>query len=465
MPTLGLSMIAKNEGHTLRACLNSVQGVVSQIVLADTGSTDNTPDIARECGATVISFPWENDFAKARNASLARMTTDWVLFLDADEELDRDAGKHIPGLLTAPEVGGYVTPIRNYMPGRFNRGWDRVGVPNDYRHKRANKAPSYIAHGNCRLFRRHPEIYFTGKIHELVEPQIRSLGLKLPVASFFIHHFGQLADEEARNKKRALYLELLRAKTQEQPNDFAAWTQLGLHEFECFNRPEEALRCFERSLALEPNAPETWLFKGMVLASLGRNQEALDAFEHDKRGESSSALREDLRGDALSGLGRFKEARLAYRKALKVTGSNALLESKLGYVEVKLGQKNSGLATLRRAARSAPEMYAIQDRLMKACIIVDRLAEAAETAEKITTVAAHPTLFLRAASIRVQLKQWDQAEAILSRGLERFPDWQELRDARAEVAQRKLGSPAGSAAQPVAAKPAESARESQSVPG
>ena len=463
MTTVGLSMIAKNEAHTLRACLNSVQGVVSQIVVADTGSTDNTPDIARECGAEVTSVPWENDFAKARNAALALMTTDWVLMLDADEELDRDAKKHIPGLLTATDVGGYITPIRNYMPSRFNRGWDRVGVPNDYRHERANNAPAYIAHGNCRLFRRHPEVYFTGRIHELVEPQIRSSGLKLLVANFFIHHFGQLVDQEARNKKRAFYLDLLRAKAEEHPDDPGAWTQLGLHQFECFNRPEEALRCLDQALVLNPNLPETWLFKGMIYENLGRYQEALDAFERDTRSDGSSALREDLRGDAFSGLGRFKEARLAYRKALKVTGGNALLESKLGYTEVKLGQKNSGLSMLRRAARSAPGMYAIQDRLMKACIIAGRLPEAAETAEKITTVAAHPKLFLRAASIRVQMKQWEQTEVILSRGLELFPQSQELQEARAEVVQRKLGS-AGPPTSVAEESPAKSDVEGQSVP-
>jgi hypothetical protein len=156
---------------------------------------------------------------------------------------------------------------------------------------------------------------------------------------------------------------------------------------------------------------------------------------------------------------------MAYRKALKVTGSNALLESKLGYTEVKLGQKNSGLATLRRAARSAPEMYAIQDRLMKACIIVDRLAEAAEAAEKITTVALHPTLFLRAASIRAQMKQWDQTEAILFRGLQLFPQSQELQEARAEVV-KKLGFPGASTSPPAKEDSSvQSDCERQLVPG
>jgi len=440
MPTVGLSMIVKNAADTIRPCLESAHKVVSQIVIADTGSTDNTCDIAREFGATLISFPWENHFANARNAALAPMTTDWVLVLDADEELDHDAKRTLPALLNATDVGGYVTPIRNYMLNRFNRGWDRVGVPNDFKHERAKNAPSYIEHENCRLFRKHPGIYFTGRIHELVENQIRMLGLKLPTANFFIHHFGQLVDQEAREKKRVFYRDLLRSKTEERPDDPVAWTQLGLHEFECFDQPEEALRCFERALTLQPLAPETWLFTGMVFLKMERYQDALNALEHDTRTGSSKALREDLRGDALYGVGRYKEARMAYQRALKVSSNNPLLESKLGYTEVKLGQKSTGLARLRHAARVVPDVHSIHDRLMKGCIMAGRLEEAADEAEKFTRVMGYPKLFLRAASIRAQLEQWEKAEEILSRGVQLFPDSVELRDAQVEVTAKKLGT-------------------------
>ncbi len=438
MPTVGLSMIVKNAGDTLRPCLESARQLVSQIVIADTGSTDNTCDIAREFGATIISFPWENHFANARNAALAPMTTDWILVLDADEELDQAAKHRIPASLLAPDVGGYITPIRNYMWSRFNRGWDRVSVPNDSKHERAKNAPSYIAHENCRLFRRHPGIYFTGRIHELVEAQILALGLRLPSADFFIHHFGQLVDLESRSKKTEFYRDLLRAKAEENPTDHVAWTQLGLHEFECFHKPEEALRCFERALKLAPTAPEPWLFSGMALISLKRFQEALDAVERDTRKGSSTALREDLRGDALYGLGRYKEAKMAFSRSLKLSGSNPQTESKLGYVEMQTGQKTSGLAKLRRAARMNPEIHAISDRLMKGCIIAGRLEEAAEAAESFTSVMGHPKLFLRAASIRAQLKQWSKAEETLSRGLQLFPDSPELLQARSEAQFKKL---------------------------
>ena len=437
MPTLGLSMIVKNAAETIRPCLESAHKVVSQIVIADTGCTDNTCDIAREFGATILSFPWESHFANARNAALAPMTTDWVLVLDADEELDHEAKQRLPALLNSTNVGGYITPIRNYMPSRFNRGWDRVGVANDYRHERAKNAPSYIEHENCRLFRKHPGIYFAGRIHELVEPQIRALDLKLVVAPFLIHHFGQLVDQQARETKKVFYMEMLRAKAEENPNDPVAWTQLGLHHFECFNQPEEALRCFERALALLPTAPETWLFMGMVFLRLERYPEALDAIEHDRRNGSSLALHEDLRGDALYGVGRHKEARMAYLRSLKLS-KNPLLESKLGYAEVKLGQKNTGLARLRHAARLVPDIHAVHDRLMKGCIMAGRLPEAADVAEKFTYVMGHPKLFLRAASIRAQLKQWTQAEEILLRGLQLFPQSPELLESRSEVVSRKL---------------------------
>ena len=61
-------MIVRNAEKDIRACLNSVLGTVDEVHIADTGSTDSTVDIANEMGARVVSIPWENDFAKARNA-------------------------------------------------------------------------------------------------------------------------------------------------------------------------------------------------------------------------------------------------------------------------------------------------------------------------------------------------------------------------------------------------------------
>lgn len=85
---LSLCMIVKNEQETLAKCLNSVKGIVDEMIIVDTGSTDKTPKIAQQFGAKVHSFNWCDDFAKARNASLSYATGQWILVLDADEILD-----------------------------------------------------------------------------------------------------------------------------------------------------------------------------------------------------------------------------------------------------------------------------------------------------------------------------------------------------------------------------------------
>ena len=86
--TLSLCMIVKNEESCLDRCLKSVSTFVDEIIIVDTGSTDNTIDIARRYIARVFEIPWEDDFAAARNISLQYAEKDWILILDADEEID-----------------------------------------------------------------------------------------------------------------------------------------------------------------------------------------------------------------------------------------------------------------------------------------------------------------------------------------------------------------------------------------
>lgn len=441
MPTIGLSMIVKNEAETLPLCLQSVSGIVDQIVVADTGSTDNTAGIARELGATVISVPWDNHFANARNAALHLMRTDWVLALDADEELDAAARNQIPNLLRNSNAGGYLVPIHNYIPTVTGRGWDRVAERNQNSHARARLAPAFFVHENCRLFRRDPEVYFVGRVHELVEPRLHALGRSMPMANFYIHHFGQLSQEAARDRKAAAYRDLLRLKVEELPNDAMAWVQLGLQEYECSREPAEPLRCFERALSLEPAATAASLFKGMVYLDCGRHDQALavlDAAHADKR---SRALREHLRGDALHNLGRLLEARAAYSDAVRLTGGDPVLSSKLGYTEVRLGRAKEGIARLKQAADRAPEVVEIRERLMKAFVAVNTLTDAADQAERLANLEGTAKAYLRAASIRVHARQTRQAHEILDRGMKLFPGSAELRQAFAELSAETRAEP------------------------
>src|SRR5262249_14980865 len=78
-----ITMIVRNEEGHLPACLASVVDLVDEVIVADTGSTDHTRDIAVRFGARVVEFPWVDDFAAARNAALQQATGDWVWWLDA----------------------------------------------------------------------------------------------------------------------------------------------------------------------------------------------------------------------------------------------------------------------------------------------------------------------------------------------------------------------------------------------
>lgn len=98
-PTLSLCMIVKNESANLGRCLGSAKPHVDEIVVVDTGSEDDTVAIAQSFGATIGYFSWCNDFAAARNYALSLVTHEWVLVLDADEELIVEAGQDLRAVL------------------------------------------------------------------------------------------------------------------------------------------------------------------------------------------------------------------------------------------------------------------------------------------------------------------------------------------------------------------------------
>jgi len=121
MPSLGLAMILKDGSRTLQNCIASVAGVTDRIVIADTGSSDGSSQLARDLGAEVFDVPWQDDFSQARNAAVSALATDWVLIMDDDEELDPQARAKIPPLLDNASVGGYLVTLRNHIPVKF--GW------------------------------------------------------------------------------------------------------------------------------------------------------------------------------------------------------------------------------------------------------------------------------------------------------------------------------------------------------
>jgi glycosyltransferase involved in cell wall biosynthesis len=438
MATLGLSMIVKNGGKDLRLCLESVRSIVDQIVIADTGSTDETVSIAREFGATVVSHPWQDHYAEARNAALAPITTDWVLVLDADEELIPEAGREIPRLLqdTSSEIGGYRLCIRNYVKVRFTSVLGTLSRDNHDDVERARAAPAYADHRLCRLFRRHPGIYYHCRVHEVVEHQVINAGFRLAESDLRILHFGHLAETAGYQGKYDYYRRILKMAVEETPEYPHIWLQLAIVEKEFFANPEEAVACAQKAIALRPSEYEAWSLIGTIRKNQNQHREAIDALQHLPDTGDYGVMKARSLGDLFHDTMSFKEARAMYLAAQQrmarsktpfTTSFLAETESKLGYVEVQIGMHKIGLRKLRHAIEVSPEVLDNHNRIVKACVLAGDDEGAADAAEATLEHFVSDKLFARASALRLRLQQVAQGKKLLEAGLRFFPESESLR--------------------------------------
>lgn len=449
--SLGLSMIVRDAEADLPACLASARGWVDEIVVADTGSRDATRACARALGARVLSIPWNSDFAAARNRALQAMQSDWILVLDADERLEPCPRRRWQAQM-AGSADAFQVTIRNYVPSLEAHIWDRPARRNDGNWPEARAYPGFIEHQNVRLFRRHPELYFVGRVHESVGPRVTAAGLRLGTAAGRIHHFGMVKPPAQIAAKNHLYRELGRQKIVECPSDPQAHFELGVVEFHNFHNDGEALRCFERALRLRPGFALAWFFAGACLARLNHPQEALGFFEQARARGCEAPQLEEYAADAQYNLGQFGAAAEGYRSADR-HGRRPDLDSKLGLAELRAGRKQAGLARLRAAAAAAPELIENLDRLITALVwLEDWPAATAALEERIGRWPADPHSYLRLAALLVQAGQHERAQWWLRRGLRQLPA-----DAGLRQAWRELQHAVGHSLKPGSAKADRSA--------
>jgi len=433
-PTVALSMIVRNGGEDLARCLTSVRGIVDEIVIADTGSEDLSIALAENFGARVIGIPWQDDFAAARNASLREAKSDWILVLDADEQLDDKARAQVPAALHNPGVDGYQVTIRNYVLGMDERLWDQAAISNDGRLSRADVFEGYLPHQNVRLFRNNPEFCFEGRVHETVGARIESVGGRLGQAEFIIHHFGFTAAPDQRAAKNILYRELGRRKVKEMPRSAQAHFELGLVEFDNFHNDAEALRLFIRACELNERMAVAWFFRGMALARLSRHAEAPACFQRARQCGGDVAQCRQVEGDAFYNCRQFDQARRAYIRAGKQSRSREVL-SKLGLTEIRLGHVEPGLKKMRAAIENSrsPQLF---DRLITGLVNVGRIAEAAAVSEeKLTSTGFSQPAFLRTVTLWVYAKQPERALRTVMTALEKFPGSVELQGIHRQLTQ------------------------------
>ena len=204
--TLSVCMIVRNESKMLPRCLKSVAWA-DQIIVVDTGSTDDTLKIARDHGAMVFTLPWPHDFAAARNESLKHATSDWILVLDADEWLAHGADWQIRRLIGVNHANGYTCLIRNYM--------------SDFDRSQASE------HYHVRLFRNKPHYRFHGAIHESIvshDPNDPFEPVNFP--GLLILHDGYRPEVFKNKDKHARNKSLLMQSVEREPENAYCWYNL-----------------------------------------------------------------------------------------------------------------------------------------------------------------------------------------------------------------------------------------------
>ncbi|WP_287128974.1 tetratricopeptide repeat protein [Candidatus Cyanaurora vandensis] len=369
--TISLCMIVKDEAEQLPLCLASVQGVVDEIVVLDTGSTDETIAIARAQGARVYEQAWSGDFALARNYVLQYVRGDWVLVLDADERL-------VPGVSL-----GWQDWLQDPDQLVINLVRQELG---------AKQSPYSLV---SRLFRRHPLIHFTRPYHALIDETVLHLLQQEP--HWQIGDFPQTAilhdgyqptaitgkdktnrarqamagylgchpeDPYACSKLGALYVSTgeverglkllkrgLRAQTLNAPLRYELHFHLGI-AYGLGGKVAVALDHYTQALK-EPLLPQLKLGAYNNLGNLWLDQGSPDraraCYEDALKADPTFALGYYHLGMSLKALGCLPEAVTAYRQALQLDPQQPETHQNLGVVLYKLGYLSQAIVHFRQA--------------------------------------------------------------------------------------------------------------------
>ena len=193
--------IVKNEAEALKRSLKGIKGQVDEIVVVDTGSTDDTILVAKEAGAIIHTFAWQDDFALARNFALDKLTGDWVVFLDADEYFTEETAGNLRTLIKAQGKDTNLLLVRRQDIAADGQLMMSLYVP--------------------RIFRLRPDLRYAGAIHEELRQagqQVTGIAL-IPESALLLMHTGYAGNLGQEKAKRNLDLLLRERERRENPAD------------------------------------------------------------------------------------------------------------------------------------------------------------------------------------------------------------------------------------------------------
>jgi len=281
-------MIIKDEEENLKRCLKSAKDIVDEIIVVDTGSTDKSIKVAESFNAKIIKHDWNDDFAEARNIALENATGDWILQLDADEELHPSTKKQIKNEMLNTAIDGVNVVIRNLQP--------------------KGEMVSYIDENQVRLFKNKPEYRFQNRINEQIVASIADTGGLFSESDIIINHYGFQSSSEERTKRN---LSLLNNELKEHPQDPHLLFKLG-ETYKAMQKWDKAADCFTKALAQSSLTKEV---KEIIYLRLGQISLARNEYTSAKkyaqgclRFNSKNAMAKYILGVAMMYLKETKDA-------------------------------------------------------------------------------------------------------------------------------------------------------------
>lgn len=261
-PFLSLCMIVKDEEKVLARCLETVNDVVDEIIIVDTGSIDKTKEIAFKYTDLVFDYKWENDFSKARNYASSKASGEWIFVLDADEYVDETYFREFKQFLTDNEEKDILgVKIINFT----GQHGEETGV-------------NY----HDRVYKNNGEISYCRSVHEVLKHN-QSMG-KRGIAPFEIFHSGYILDiSKAKNKAERNLILLNKIKNKEAIDYFFLGnTYTALGDF------DKAIHSYKIGYQLRDNKEYNWVPKLLVrltncLFFTNQNDEALDILNQCKK--------------------------------------------------------------------------------------------------------------------------------------------------------------------------------------
>jgi len=271
------------------------------MIIIDTGSTDQTIEICKRFGAKIYSYTWCDDFSLARNYGLNQCKKDWILWLDADEELDITHSSKIVNFLKTTSAKVIMLPVLNY----FGSSIENINK-NDYH-----------IHYQPRLFKNHLNIKFENSIHETLNYPSQLTKADFSTLEVPIHHYGYI-DENVKQKNKSIRnLNLLKKELNKEQNNpwikfYIANELNSLKKYElAFIFLNESIKQFifqqikppallyklkydilvntknwngawpsiEKAIMLYPDYVDLHFYKGIILYNIEKYNEAISAFK------------------------------------------------------------------------------------------------------------------------------------------------------------------------------------------